>query len=223
MIFQYEGCKNNGGFELWGDYSTLRNLYNFAMDVSEKSPYLDGEGLVTALAYDLHKAYDGKRLKEKADVGEDKITIYGVEQIWPTFIVQLALMRTGMCGYDSSKHEQSIMYLLEAYLFDIVPKAFPQDADRILQAYERLIGNTEMNHTKQDHYRGGIMEPIGARVSYFLSLTKVARAKQLSEILDSLNPMWEFMHRMGTAEPIGITPDTLAAHSWDTMPENTKL
>jgi hypothetical protein len=115
-MLRFKLSKRNGGFVLWGDYNTLEPINSFLMDISEKSSILDDEGLIPALAYDLRKAYEGRREKDNAEVWNDNLTLYGVEQIWPLFITQIALLRTSLAFIDSGKKEQAIMYQLEAFV-----------------------------------------------------------------------------------------------------------
>ena len=105
------------------------------MDVAEKSPILDSEGMTIALAYDLRKAYEHQRKHKKIKLWDDQITIYGVEQIWPTFLVQIALLRTALGYIDSTRLHQSNIYLLESHLEDGLTVSHATG----WQAYERLL------------------------------------------------------------------------------------
>lgn len=134
-MLQFEKTMKNGGFTLWGNYEDLTSLHSFLMDVSSKSSVLETEGLIPALAYDLRKAYSGQRKRAKTTIGDDEISIYGVEQVWPTFIMQVALLRTGLAFIDSDKNEQSKMYLLEGFLENAINKIFPKECSSILASY----------------------------------------------------------------------------------------
>ncbi len=208
-MLKFEKTKKNGGFILWGDYQALKSLHSFAMDISEKSHVLDTEGLIPALAYDLRKAFEDQRESDKTTIWNDEISIYGVEQVWPTFIVQVALLRTSLAFVDSNKYEQSQMYLLEGFLEDAVNTTFPKESHQILASYSSLIGTTEKF----------ITEAVGSRTSYFLSLNKLERRAQLAEILHSMNSMWESTHKtLGSERMNGIlTPKHFVNHSWDTL------
>lgn len=176
------------------------------MDLAEKSPVLDGEGLTIGLAHDLRKAYENQREKEKVEVWDDTLTIYGVEQVWPTFILQVALMRSSLSFVDATKYEQSSMYRLEACLYDAFKIYLPAYAYKIIQCYEDLLGRQEAQ----------ISDIPSSRVSYFLSLTKAKRASQLAEILHSISPMFKhFPH----SDNKRLTPRDFASHSWDTLME----
>ncbi len=165
MLF-IEKTKNNGGFVLWGDYWSLREMHTFCMDCAEKSPTLEYEGLLVSLAYDIRKAYEKQREIDTASHFDEKIQIYGVEQVWPTFAVQVALLRASLAFYDSTKLEQSIVYRLEHIFIEAIPEIFPKSGNQILSSFERLSGIQESQ----------VKDLIGSRVSYFLSLTKAKKS-----------------------------------------------
>jgi hypothetical protein len=128
--------------------------------------------------------------------------------VWPTFISQVALLRTGMAFTDTSKHEQSIMYQLESLLYDAVNICFPAQARQLIQSYEQMVGKQERE----------VAELLGSRVSYFLSLTKAKRAKQLAEILRSVNTMFEHIPHCDKQR---LSHEDFIHHSWNTIPETT--
>ncbi|WP_435277348.1 DUF6904 family protein (plasmid) [Psychrobium sp. nBUS_13] len=213
-MLKIENGKRNGGFVLWGDYDTLKEIHSFCMNVSEKSPILDSQGLIPALAYDLRKAYEKRRELSTETIWDDQVTIYGVEQVWVTFIVQLALMRTSLAFFDTNKKEQSIMYKLEAYLEEILPIAFPKQHRAILAVYSWLVGTQEQQ----------IQDIIGSRVSYFLSLTKPKRANELEHILKSLDPVMDsFLRNHPHHQSAQFNPTIYDLHSWDTVSNSAKI
>ena len=208
-MFQIEKTKKNGGMILWVDEQSLREMHKFILDLSEKSPVLNSEGLTLALAHDIRKAYSSSRKTAKANVGDDEITIFGVKQVWPTLLMQVALLRTGLAFVNSSKQSQCLMYQLEAIIEDSVNSFLTTDAINILSQYEQLIGIQEKF----------ITERIGSRVSYFLSLESEQRRKQLAEVLHSLGTMWESTHNIVGSERMDgtLTPERLKRHSWDSV------
>ena len=213
MLF-IEKTKNNGGFVLWGDYWSLREMHTLCMDCSEKSPTLAYEGLLVSLAYDIRKAYEKQREIDTACHFDEKIQIYGVEQVWPTFIVQVALLRASLAFYDSTKLEQSIVYRLEHIFIEAIPEIFPKSGNQILSSFERLSGIQESQ----------VKDLIGSRVSYFLSLTKAKRASELSEILKSLDKtMDDFLRGNPQLRVNHYDPTIYDHHSWETIPNDTKL
>jgi len=206
-MLKFEKSKKNGGFTLWGDFYTLKHLHRFVMDLSEKSPALDEEGLAPAFGYDLRKAYDGMRETSKVPAGDQEIAIFGVEQVWTTFIAQVALFRTALAFVDSNKHEQSQMYLLEGFLEDALAGCLPDQSVKILQSYKALIGISE-----DDLYH-----ILGSRTAYFLLLDARARKTQLAEVLMSMTPAWnEAQGGMGANKSSGLlTPKHFDGFSWD--------
>lgn len=206
MILQFESGKNNGGFLLWSDYSQLKPLHTFAMALSKQSTVLEYEGLLPAFAYDLRKAYESQREIEKRKVWDDEITIYGVEQVWPTFILQVALFRTGISFVDSTKLDQSHVFLLEYFLENAIRTTFPKEAEQILFNYRRLIGNQESDYTT---------ELVGSRVAYFLFQSPSRRKNLLAEILASLDPAWTRYHAATTSNT--LSPSDFDGYSWDSL------
>lgn len=205
-MLKIQNCENNGGFILWGDYSSLQAIHSFIMDISEKSPVLNEEGLTVALAYDLRKAFENQREREQMDIWEDTVTIYGVEQVWPTFVIQIALLRNALSFSDSSKLDQSIMYQLEACLFEAFATCLPAQALKLEAVYNSIVGIQEHEVDKR----------LGSRVSYFLSSSPKKRATQLSEVLLSLEPMFDhFPHN----DKKRLAPKDFNGHSWDTLPD----
>jgi hypothetical protein len=211
-MLQYKIGKRNGGFVLWGDYGTLKPIHSFLMDISEKCPTLESEGLIPALAFDLRKAYEGQREKSKTDVWDDEISIYGVEQVWPTFIVQIALLRTGLAFVDSSKQDQSIMYQLESYMESVLKAAFPKEFHILLNAYKGLIGTQEKS----------ISEILGSRVALFLFQEAKTRKSLLPEILQSLDLSWSVIHRAIESEKGALTLTDFEKYSWDSLDNITE-
>ncbi|NRA72000.1 MAG: hypothetical protein HRU24_13340 [Gammaproteobacteria bacterium] len=208
-MLQFDISKRNGGFILWGDYGTLKPLHSYIMDIANNSPVLDSEGIVVALAYDIRKAYEGQREKSTTTVWDDEITIYGVEQVWTTFLMQVALLRYALAFVDSSKNDQCQIYLLEDFTEQILQAAFPKESHDILAQYKQLIGIQE----------SFIEQKLGSRSSYFLTLNKTQRKLQLAEILSSLQPMWDVITRtLDSDRKHGVlNPDELESYSWNSM------
>ena len=100
------------------------------------------------------------------------------------------------------------MYQLESLLYDAVNICFPAQASQLIQVYEQMVG-------KQEHE---VAQLLGSRVSYFLSLTKAKRAKQLVEVLCSVNTMFEHIPHRDKGR---LSPDDFAHHSWETIPDTT--
>jgi hypothetical protein len=89
-MFTYQALKNAAGIALFSDYLSLRRAHEIIHDVSERSPLIrDKEGFFLGLAYDLRKADEGQRRKQKADaMCPETGTRLGVEVLWPTILVQ---------------------------------------------------------------------------------------------------------------------------------------
>ena len=84
----------------------------------------------------------------------------------------------------------------------------------ILLSFERLSGLQESQ----------VKDLIGSRVSYFLSLTKAKRASELAAILKSLDKvMDDFLRGHPHLREHQYDPTIYDHHSWETIPNDTKL
>lgn len=214
-MLQFEKGKKNGGFTLWGTYESLKDLHSFILDLSARSIVLEGEGLTLALAYDIRKAYEGQRESDKTTIWNDELSIYGVEQVWPTFLTQVALLRTGLAFVNSSKLEQSHMYFLEDFTEKAISGSFPKESKIITACFHSLVGLQE----KQ------VADRLGSRVSYFLSQDARKRKSLLGEILWSLDSRWDSRHEiLGIDRMDGVLcPNDFTGHSWDTLSDEIGL
>ncbi len=213
-MLTFEPCENNGGFIFWGDYSSLDEVHKFLMDLSENSTQLDSEGLIPSLAYDLRKAYEGQRESKRETIWEDEITIYGVEQVWPTFIAILALCRGSLAYFPSSRLDQSIIYRLEALFVEAVTSAMPKVSENVIKAYEVVSVESESS----------ISELIDSRVPYFLCLTKSEREIQLHQIINSMCKLTVELCKKFKKPICGNRlPEELEQYSWESVPDNIEL
>ena len=212
-MLKIENGRRNGGFILWGDYTTLKNLHSFLMDVSERSSILDSEGLLPSLAYDLRKAFEGYREKDTVQISDDEVSLYGVEQVWPLFISQVALARSSLAFISSTKHEQAQMYALEAFLEDAIEHAFPAESGLVRKIYTSLCSIQENEVT----------DIIGSRVAFFLDQTPQQRRMLLPEVLQSLEFTWICLQeRLGmdrTSAKIDV--NKINQYSWESIDDMT--
>jgi hypothetical protein len=130
------------GLMLIGDYSSLALLHEIAMDVDRRTPLLhnkdDGTAL-SALAYDIRKAYEHKR--EVISPPEDFShmgTLYGVGIIWPSLLAQQRLLRMSLSYIDHGKRHQAITYALEAVVEDGLKEAFGDAAQNIMEQLDAM-------------------------------------------------------------------------------------
>src|SRR5258708_3876002 len=108
--------KYGSGIEICGDYQDLENLHRTIVDLGGKVP-LSGEGeeFVLGLAYETRKAHEGRRDTRRMSFPGADPTIYFVfKELWPTFLMQLGLLRWAAGYQPTSKEQQSNLYRLES-------------------------------------------------------------------------------------------------------------
>lgn len=122
--------ENAGCVCLWGDSYYLTTLYDMLNRVIYDNPYVtDEEGFLTALAYDVRKAFSGCR---KADeillpYKDQKLCIFGVDMEIPLLIAQLAALEKALSNTKSSNKLDSIMLMeLEYYLEESMKSVFTE-------------------------------------------------------------------------------------------------
>jgi hypothetical protein len=120
MLFSRTNKRKSVGFILCGDYLDLHSANEMIHHVVSESPVLKShtnlamDEFILGLAYDIRKAYERQREIIKLDGVDDKeVFYYGVDVIFPCFILQLAALRWA-CGFTVvNRHQQSILYALE--------------------------------------------------------------------------------------------------------------
>lgn len=120
MLFSRTKPKNCIGFTLCGDYLDLRAANEIIHYIVNESSALkcqrnvDLSEFVLGLAYDIRKAYERQREIINLDGADDKqVTYYGVDVIFPYFILQLAALRWACAFTVVNRNQQSILYGLE--------------------------------------------------------------------------------------------------------------
>ncbi len=120
MLFSRTKAKDCLGFTLCGDYLDLRAAHEMIHYIVNESSALKGQRnvdlseFILGLAYDIRKAYERQREIINLDGADDKqVTYYGVDVIFPCFILQLAALR-GACAFTVvNRNQQSMLYGLE--------------------------------------------------------------------------------------------------------------
>lgn len=190
-MLQYTPSKRNTGLVLWGDFFDLDQVADTIHLIVDKSPYIDhAESFVLGLAYDARKAKEGSRKKHTRTIDDLAYPVFGVEIVWPLFIIQLACLRKAVSYMDSTKHMQAFLYTLEDILEHAMKEIAPQSYANILQAYEYLQGASH-THLEQ-HY--------SSRCHYFLTLSPKKRIEQLPYILRSLDSMYDSLYPFWTRD-----------------------
>lgn len=184
-MFTYSLLKNNAGIVLTGDYSTLKSLHDVVGRANEKSSLIDDkESWFLGLAYDVRKAYEGRRrvlhpAEHRPEIG----TRFGVEILWPVVLLQCSTLRAALGFYDSTKLDQAMTYALEDVLLAALEHDFGPKAKGIIECWERI----DCCHP----YPG---QKLLGRGAVFCSWSKKERSEGLAGLLASLNPMYSVMY-----------------------------
>lgn len=197
-MLQYELTKKHAGIILWGDPWEFRALHEFIHTVNEESPFVhDKEGTFISLAYDLRKAYEGQRRKDRRVHFDDECPIYGVEMLWPTLLAQMSLLRRSMAFIPTTARNQSLVYSLEGVVESAIREACPKTADEIL----RLVESIGDNHRNFD-------DLVDTRSHYFVTLQTRERLKKLPWVLRSMTFSYDILYQnwVNSGEKDAIAP-----------------
>ncbi len=110
--------KSGTGISIYGDFENLTILYsviqNIADSLDEDHELQSGQfKLLMNFAYEIRKAKDAHRLKEKIQIENDTITYYGTQFIWPDILIFSNVLRQNAGYLSLNKLKQSFVYLLE--------------------------------------------------------------------------------------------------------------
>lgn len=179
-MLNYSLTPCHAGIELYGDYDSLRVLHVFLHKLIENSPYIeDSEGFITSFAYEVRKAYEGKRTTHP--VGEpdpESAVIYSTKFLWPVMLLQTAMLRYAMSFITASKLDQAVMYQLEHVVESALYEASPSHAPIILKWTSSTVAGSGYAH---------VADKLDSRCIYFLQLKPQMRFRELAKIIFSLD------------------------------------
>lgn len=186
-MFTHKPLKNAAGIALFSDYLSLTRAHKILDDVNERSPLIrHKEGFFLSLAYDLRKAYEGQRRKQKADpLYPEAGPRFGVEVLWPTVMVQCRQLRDSLAFIDHGKEHQIVLYELEFVLEQALDAEFRQSASEIRTQWDRLTARHPF-----------LEENAETRAAQFAAWTKPERITGLAGLLSSLDPMYPTLYSM---------------------------
>lgn len=184
-MFSYKPLKNAAGIALFSDYLSLTRAHRILHDVNERSPLIrDKEGFFLSLAYDLRKAYEGQRRKQRSDsLCPEAGPRFGVEVLWPTVMVQCRQLRDSLAFIDHGKEHQVVAYELEFVVEQAVDAEFRQSASEIRTQWDRLTARHPF-----------LEENAETRAAQFAAWTKTERIAGLPGLLSSLDPMYPTLY-----------------------------
>ena len=201
-MLNYELTPNHTGFVLWGDYATLKKLQEFVYKVVEESILIeDKEGFILGLAYDARKAFQGERRESHVDNDGDQNKIFGVEVLWPVILIQVGVLRHAMAFMICNRLDQATMFELEHVVELAARAAIPSTADEIIHSVYQ-IGTMPYQH---------IDAVLNSRCCYFIELPAQQRMSLLPKLMETFNPMYDFLAKQNHVKrPAIISPDAFA-------------
>lgn len=185
-----DNTKHGGGITLWGDAWDLRQaqqvIYNLA---GEECPLWQGEesDFILRLASNVRHAHEGQHRKDQQVRFEEEKAIYGVDILWPTVLLQLAMMRRAAGFMPTDAYTQATLYALEACVHGALRAFCPATANSVLDSATAAAS--------------GPLDPVldahPTRAAYFASLNTLAqRRAALLAIMNSHDPMYERMYSL---------------------------
>ncbi len=197
-MLEYRLTPHHAGVALWGDSATLGRLHTLVRHIVEESDYIeDKEGFVLGLAYELRKAYQGQRSQDyRAFSEDDRCPIYGAEVLWPMLLVQVGVLRQAMAFIPTNKLDQAIMFELEHVVESAVRAAMPILADEVIHRM-RCIASASYMH---------LDSVLDSRCRYFIQLPSKQRLRTLPMLMETFDPMYEYLAETGVSRRPGVIP-----------------
>lgn len=173
--------KFGAGITLGGDYLDLTNLHETVHHLASETGPLSGNHFEFALgfAYDLRKAYEGKREAWPSDApayaGYSAVNI-----LWPIFLVQLGMLRSACAYMPTNRRMQSQLFALE----DCAEQALIEFDPAVGSMCMRWLANFNL---LTDNF---LLEFVTHQAYEFLfgSGQGKARFRQLPRLLDDISP-----------------------------------
>src|SRR5687767_1637167 len=112
-----EPTPKGAGLLLWGDLLDLSSLHETIHTLANSAVFgLPIAEFMLGMAYDLRKSYEGQR-EEKSfscKAAPGCVAYKGERILWPTFLVQLAMLRHSASLHPTTRLMQAHLYQLEA-------------------------------------------------------------------------------------------------------------
>ena len=127
---------------VYGDYYDLRDVHTAVHYLSDKGGLDIGMSeFLLSFAYDLRKAYEGKReVVERGFDFLDKATYRGVPIYWPYYLAYLRLLRQCAARTNTLRWHQGVLYQLEGLVEQALLDVEGNIPDRILGWIDNSIG-----------------------------------------------------------------------------------
>jgi uncharacterized protein DUF6904 len=130
------------GIELLGDrldlHSLHRTIHALCDEAQLTTPWREFN---LGLAYDVRKAVEGSRNRRPMEVdGDESVDYFGVEILWPYFLVQSGLLRHAAGRRVSTKRDQVNVRLLELIAEEALCKADPKAGGECVEWFRSFAG-----------------------------------------------------------------------------------
>lgn len=198
MLF-LEATSKNAGVFLWGDNFFLSELYDLTHKCWDSSLVIDGnlQDILCNFSYDIRKAYDGAREHDYIrDSNNENIPIYGVKINWLLLLLAINYMRHSFAYLETTKKDQSIMYLLEYHVEKTLYEQFLEKSQIITDIANQVV------FENQEHLSSKFL----AGENYFLSLT--TKPKRTVELLPIMKSLLSF-HAMSDEKTLAVNEEIL--------------
>jgi hypothetical protein len=105
---------HDAGIAIYGDYNDLESLHesiHYLCDHPNVEQHLAEFAL--GFAYDVRKSFEGARETKSFGTGRERVKYFGAKNLWPYYLVQVALLRSFAKVQPTSAIHHSQLYLLE--------------------------------------------------------------------------------------------------------------
>lgn len=173
--------KFGAGITLGGDYLDLTRLHETVHSLAAETGPLSAHHYEFALglAYDLRKAYEGKRDRWPSDDAAHE-NYFAVNILWPNFLVQLGMLRSACAYMPTDRRIQSHLYALEACAAEALAEYDPAVGAMCM----RWLANFNLLH---DSFSLEFVTQQNREFLYGASQGK-ARFRRLPRLLDEISP-----------------------------------
>ena len=204
-MLQAMPTKRGTGLLVLGDYYDLQNLYAAVHKLADRAEKAQPphSGLLLGFAYELRKAYDGKRLTHHDPA--TGITYSGFQYLWTDILLITNVLRFQAGQVLMTEVEQACLYLLEAATKSALMAYDPHGAAALLA----LVGRGLWIHEP-------LLEPMIQLIDlrYMLEKPSKARFRTIASRLLALSgthPQGQQLvqHLTNQAAQLGCSPEEL--------------
>lgn len=149
-MLQSNPTKKGTGIEIWGDYGDLSNLHatihKIGARLNEYDEKFKGQSdIVMSFAYEVRKAYEGRRLEAEFNFdSENNVKYYEFQYLWTDLLFAISVLRFNAGYVVMDELDQANLYILEYNLRKSLFAYDPKGAQQI----QHFIGQRINIHDK---------------------------------------------------------------------------